>query len=489
MAPVDGYRERGQPTACWAVTRAGFLVVLAACLWSPGARAERNAPNFVVIVADDLGRGDLGSYGGASIRTPGLDRMASEGVRLTEFYTPAPTCSPARAALLTGRHPLRTGVTRVFVPKEMQGLPASEITLAEQLKRVGYRTACIGKWHLGGRAPYRPEKHGFDEFFGVLYSNNMVWLRRLSWPRLELFDGRESIESPADTSLLTRRYTHRAIQFLKRSAGKPFFLYLAYTMPHIPLAASREFSGLSAHGPYGDVVEEIDASVAHLLASLETAGLAERTYVVFTSDNGPWPGDAVTRGGSTGGLRGFKGTTWDGGLRIPMIVWAPGRLPAGGVRQGAATLLDLFPTISALAGAELPVDREYDGSDILPLLRGSAPAPARDLYFSNRSKVHAVRSGAWKVHLRERALGREGRPRKPRALDPPQLYHLGRDPREEIDVAESHPDVVSRLKASAEGFQEGIKPTIKLHPIGQAIARGLLFPVRWSPPTSQGTDR
>ena len=478
MAPVDGYRGRGRRTAGAPVARALVLAVLAAWLWSASANAEPSAPNFVVIVADDLGRGDLGSYGGTSIRTPGLDRMAAEGVRLTEFYTPAPTCSPARSALLTGRHPLRTGVTRVFVPKEMQGLPASEITLAERLKQVGYRTACIGKWHLGGRAPYRPDRHGFDEFFGVLYSNNMVWLRRVQWPRIELFDGRQSIESPADTSLLTRRYTHRAIQFLKRSAGEPFFLYLAYTMPHIPLAASREFSGQSAYGPYGDVVEEIDASVAQLLAALETAGLADTTYVFFTSDNGPWPGDASTRGGSTGGLRGFKGTTWDGGLRIPLIVWAPSGLPSGQVRQGAATLLDLFPTISALAGAELPADREYDGSDILPVLRGSAPAPERDLYFSNRNKVHAVRSGAWKVHLRERALGREGRPRKPRALDPPQLYHLGRDPLEETDIAESHPDVVNRLRASAERFQEGVEPAIKLHPIGQAIARGLLFPVR-----------
>lgn len=478
MVPVDGYRERGQRKAGLPVTRTRVLAVLAACLWNPCAWAERDAPNFVVIVADDLGRGDLGSYGGTTIRTPGLDRMAAQGVRLTEFYTPAPTCSPARAALLTGRHPLRTGVTRVFVPKEMQGLPATEITLAEQLKQVGYRTACIGKWHLGGRAPYRPGRHGFDEFFGVLYSNNMVWLRRVQWPRLELFDGRKVIESPADASLLTRRYTHRAMQYMERSADQPFFLYLAYTMPHIPLAPSREFSGRSAYGPYGDVVEEIDASVAQLLAKLESLALAERTYVFFTSDNGPWPGDASTRGGSTGGLRGFKGTTWDGGLRIPLIVWAPGQLRAGGVRSGAATLLDLFPTISALAGAEVSTDREYDGNDILPLLEGSVPVPTRDLYFSNRSKVHAVRSGEWKVHLRERALGREGRPRKPRALDPPQLYHLGRDPLEQTDVAESHPDVVIRLQESAERFQEGIEPTIKLHPIGQAIARGLLFPVR-----------
>lgn len=459
--------------------RSSRVLALALALGSMTAAQPDNAlgvPNFIVIVADDLGFGDLGCYGNTEIRTPALDRLAAEGVRLEEFYSPAPTCSPARAALLTGRHPLRTGVTRVFVPKEVQGLPAEEITLAEHLKGLGYATACIGKWHLGGRKQHRPPSHGFDEFFGVLYSNNMVWLRRLKWPRIELFDGSRSIESPADTGLLTRRYTHRAIEFIHRERDVPFFLYVAYTMPHIPLAASPEFTGRSQYGPYGDVVEELDASIGHLVAELQRAGLAEDTYVFFTSDNGPWLGDGSTRGGMTRGLRGFKGTTWEGGLRIPFIAWAPGRLPSGNVREGVASLLDLFPTISGLAGAGLPENRKYDGRDILPLLLGESSPPSRELFFSNRHEVDAVRSGHWKLHLRERTIGPQGRPRKSRDLDPPRLYRLDQDPGEEADVAASHPEVVSRLRQGAEQFRSETKATIKLWPFGRAIIRGLLTP-------------
>ena len=456
--------------------RSGCLLAALAYL-SPSAGAAVDAPpNFVVIVADDLGRGDLGSYGGTQIRTPALDRMAAEGVRLHQFYTPAPTCSPARAALLTGRHPLRTGVTRVFIPKEVQGFPASEITLAEHLGEAGYATACVGKWHLGGRKPYRPQRHGFDEFFGVLYSNNMLWLRRLKWPRLELFDGPQSIESPADQSMLTRRYTHRAVEFLERSRDRPFFLYLAYTMPHIPLAASPEFSGRSRHGPYGDAVEELDASVGYLLSTLSELGLDNNTVVVFTSDNGPWTGDPSTKGGSTGGLRGFKGTTWEGGLQVPFIARAPGRLPAGESREAVATLMDVFPTISSLAGTALPEDRALDGVDILPILRGEGTVPERDLIFSNRRKVHAVRSGPWKLHLRERPLDKKGRPRRQRELDPPQLYRLDTDPSESADLAAEHPEEVERLRQIADRFQSGVDPTIRLRRLGGAIVRGLITP-------------
>lgn len=467
-------RNEGRARPRWpagAIRRAA----LTGCLLAAAAVAA-DRPNFLVIVADDLGYGDLGCYGNSEIRTPAIDRMAAEGVRLTDFYTPAPTCSPARSALLTGRHPLRTGVTRVFIPKEVQGLPASEVTLAEHLREAGYATACVGKWHLGGRKPYRPQRHGFDEFFGVLYSNNMTWLRRVSWPRFELFDGSLPIESPADNSLLTRRYTGRAIEFLERHREGPFFLYLAYSMPHLPLAASEEFSGRSAYGVYGDVVEELDASVGHILATLSRLGVLDDTVVLLTSDNGPWTGDEETPGGSTGGLRGFKGTTWEGGLRIPLIARAPGRLPAGEVRVGPATLLDLYPTISSLAGAPLPEGRAYDGQDILPLLRGDAPAPERALVFSNRSRVNAVRSGPWKLHLRERALDKQGRARRPRDLVPPQLYRLDRDPSEGTDVAASHPATVDRLRNDADRFEAGIRPVITLRPLGRALVRGLLTP-------------
>ncbi len=452
-------------------------VLLALVVLAGLCALEAKPPNFVVIVADDLGYGDLGAYGGQHIRTPALDRMAAEGVRLTQFYTPAPTCSPARSALLTGRHPLRTGVTRVLVPKEVQGLPQSEITIAEILKDAGYDTACVGKWHLGGRRHLRPDRQGFDEFFGVLYSNNMVRLKRLQWPRFELFDGPRPIESPADNALLTRRYTQRAVDFLRRDREAPFFLYLAFTMPHVPLAASEAFRGRSPHGLYGDVVEELDASVGYVLATLKEADLASETYVLFTSDNGPWTGDAATPGGSTGGLRGFKGMIWEGGVRIPLIAWAPGRLPAGESRKGVATLLDVFPTLAGLAGVSLPTDRTFDGADMVPMLGGESTMPERPLFFSNGREVYAVRSGDWKLHLRERALDRRGeRARHPRILDEPELYQLDRDPGEARNVAAEHPEIVDRLRRSAAAFQAGIQPAMRLRPRGRAVARGLFSP-------------
>ena len=438
--------------------------------------AQHELPNFVVIVADDLGVGDIGCYGGTAARTPALDRIASEGVRLTAFYTPAPTCSPARAALLTGRHPLRTGITRVFVPKEVQGLPAAELTLAEHLHDAGYATACIGKWHLGGRKQYRPQQHGFNDFFGVLYSNNMVWVKWGPWPRFELFDGNQVIESPADQSLLTRRYTQRAVEFVERHAKQPFLLYLAYTMPHVPLAASEEFAGRSGQGLYADVVEELDASVGHLLAKLGELGLEGDTYVFFTSDNGPLTGSTSSPGGSTGGLRGSKGTTWEGGLRIPFLARAPGRLPAGMTRSDAVTLMDVFPTVSALAGLPMPSDRTFDGRDISALLRGVSDAPERDLYFSNRNKINAVRSGFWKLHLRERPVDKNGQPQGSREFEPPLLFRLDTDPAESQDVAQDHPDVVARMRTSAEKYAADLDPALKLRPFGHAIFRGLLTP-------------
>ena len=471
MARARGHPEGKRPgsTAVPALLLLGVLPFWASNL----VLAASSTPNFVLIVADDLGYGDLGCYGNTKIRTPALDRLAAEGVRLTEFYTPAPTCSPARAALLTGRHPLRTGVTRVFIPKEKWGLPHAEITLAEHLKEAGYATACIGKWHLGGRRPFRPHRHGFDSFFGVLYSNNMVWLHRLQFPRFELLDADRVVESPARAGLLTRRYTNRAVQFLEQNRDNSFFLYLAYTMPHLPLAVSDAFASRSPHGLYGDVLRELDASVGHLLARLSELGLDERTYVFFTSDNGPWLGDDSTPGGSSGGLRGFKGTTWEGGLRVPFLARAPGRLPAGEVLSGPATLLDLFPTIGALAGAPLPAGRPYDGLDILPLLQGHGTTESRDLFFSDGRNVHAVRSGAWKLHLYAHTLGPDGRPRKPRALDPPQLYRLDTDPAETNDIAAAHPEVVERLVRSADRFQGGLEPTMKLPSYFWSIVQGL----------------
>ncbi len=442
----------------------------AACL--PPAGAAK--PNFIVILLDDLGRGDIGAYGNTVIRTPNLDRIAAEGVRLTEFYSPSPTCSPARAALLTGRHPLRTGVTRVFVPKEKWGLPAAEITLAEHLQSAGYATACIGKWHLGGRKAFRPGLHGFDRFYGVLYSNDMTVLPLLKWPRFALLDEDTPVESPAAPENLTRNYTAEAIRFLQAQGERPFFLYLAHTMPHVPLAVSAEFAGKSRYGLYGDVVEELDAGIGRVLEAVEALGIDDETFVFVTSDNGPWPGDTKTPGGSTGGLRGSKGTTWEGGLRTPFLARAPGRLPAGETRDDIATLMDLFPTISAAAGLALPQGIVYDGRNILGLLKGNAASPHQQVFFSDTRKLHAVRSGFWKLKLYERSVDRKGRTRPARENEAPELYNLADDPGERRDVARSRPEVVARMIARARKFQDEIEPTMKLPPRGRSVINGLL---------------
>ena len=450
-----------------------------AAVFAPRAAAK---PNFVVILLDDLGRGDIGAYGNRVIRTPNLDRIAAEGVRLTEFYSPSPTCSPARAALLTGRHPLRTGVTRVFVPKEKWGLPAAEITLAEHLQSAGYATACIGKWHLGGRKAFRPKLHGFDRFYGVLYSNDMTVLPLLKLPRLELLDEDTPVESPAVLPVespavlenLAQNYTAQAIRFLQAQSKRPFFLYLAHTMPHIPLAVSAKFMGKSRYGLYGDVVEELDAGIGRVLEAIEALGIDDETFVFVMSDNGPWPGDRKTAGGSTGGLRGSKGTSWEGGLRAPFLARAPGRLPAGETRAGIATLMDLFPTISAAAGLALPEGVAYDGNDIRGLLEGRAASPHEQVFFSDTRKIHAARSGFWKLKLYERSVGRKGRTRPARKNEAPELYDLAADPGERRDVARSRPDVVARMLAAARKFQDEIEPTTRLPPRGRSVVAGLL---------------
>lgn len=451
--------------------RQGFAVFLLAAACLPPAAAK---PNFIVILFDDLGRGDIGAYGNTVIRTPHLDRIAAEGVRLTEFYSPSPTCSPARAALLTGRHPLRTGVTRVFVPKEKWGLPGAEITLAEHLRSAGYATACIGKWHLGGRKAFRPGLHGFDRFYGVLYSNDMTVLPLLKWPRFELLDENTPVESPAAPENLTRNYTAQAIRFLEAESRRPFFLYLAHTMPHIPLAASAEFLGKSRYGLYGDVVEELDAAVGRILEAVETLGIDDETFVFVASDNGPWPGDAKTPGGSAGGLRGSKGTTWEGGLRVPFLARAPGRLPAGETRDGIATLMDLFPTISAAAGLALPAGTAYDGRNILDLLKGAAASPHEQIFFSDTRRIHAARRGFWKLKLYERAVNRKGRARRARENRAPELYNLAADPGERRNVAREKPEIAARMLAAARKFQDAIEPTMKLPPRGSSVIDGLL---------------
>jgi arylsulfatase A-like enzyme len=410
--------------------------------------------------------------------------MAAEGVRLTEFYSAAPTCTPARAALLTGRYPLRSGLVRVLVPKEKWGIPRSEITLAEALKEAGYTNAIIGKWHLGGRKPYRPLRNGFDYFFGLLHSNDMTFVPVINWPRIALFRNDEPVESPAKVRTLTRRYTEESVKFIGENKDQPFFLYLAHTMPHAPLRPSKDFKGHSGYGAYGDVVEEIDWSTGEVLKALKENGVDENTFVVFTSDNGPYLGgvdqnaavDATRRKktrGSAGPLRGAKGTTWEGGMREPLIARWPAKIPAGKVRDGIASQMDLFTTFLEAAGAPVPSDRVIDGKNILPMLAGDQPSPHEDFYYFFRSRIFAVRSGNWKLHLIVRNVDSMGQPADPLRLKKPQLYDLRKDPGEQNDVAAGHPDIVARLSQQATSFAAGITPVMKLPPASRSVVSGI----------------
>lgn len=417
-----------------------------------GGRVEaQNLPNVVILFADDLGYGDLGSYGHPTIRTPELDRMAAEGMRFTQFYSTASVCTPSRAALLTGRLPIRNGMCsdqrRVLFPNSAEGLPESEITIAAALKTKGYATACIGKWHLGHLPEYLPMRHGFDSYFGIPYSNDMK-------PTV-LMRGEEVIENPADQATLTRRYTEEALKFIRANRDRPFFLYLPHTFPHTPLFASERFTGRSLRGLYGDVVEELDWSTGEILRTLRELDLAERTLVFFTSDNGPW----LIRnqaGGSAGLLREGKGSTWEGGMRVPCIAWWPGTVPAGVVTPALSSTMDLFSTSLALAGVEAPADRTIDGVDLGPVLRGEGANPRETMYFYRGETLMAIRKGPWKAHfITQGAYGPAARQRE--THDPPLLFHLEHDPSEKYNVADAHPDVIADLRAEVERHEAGLE--------------------------------
>ena len=418
---------------------------------------QSQPPNIILILCDDLGYGDLHIYG-SNMLTPNLDRMAQEGVMFRQFYSTSDVCSPARASLMTGRYATRVGIPRVLNPTDA-GLPLGEKTMAEVLKPAGYKTACVGKWHLGAQNQFLPTNRGFDSYFGIPYSNDQL-------PSI-LLQGTQVVESPVQLDTITQRYTSHAVDFINASKSSPFFLYFAHTFPHIPLAASAAFLGKSALGLYGDVLSEIDWSVGQVLQALQANGIDNNTLVMFTSDNGPW------YLGSPGRLRGRKGSSYEGGVREPFIARFPGRIPAANGRSGSllpstsgmvgvgpaparvsnavATTLDIMPTVANLCGAALPAN-PMDGVDIWPVLSGQKTNVTRQafLYFDDWN-LQCARVGAWKVHVAryntfpfspDPVGGRVNLP-----LPTPELYNIEADPDESYDVAAEHPDIVTSMVA------------------------------------------
>ena len=442
-----------------------LLIVLAAGWLSVGvatsAAAPARPPNIVIVLADDLGYGDLSCYGAPSLRTPHLDRLASEGLRFTSFYAPAEKCTPSRAGLLTGRYAIRSGMSHVLYQASPGGLPSSEITIATALKRRGYATAHIGKWHLGVVPGTRPNDHGFDLSLGVPYSNDMDPSEKIAGtkayaspdPPLDgwlfpLLRNGQVVEQPVDQRTLTRRYTEEAVDFIEKNKSESFFLYFAHTFPHVPLFASEKFRGRSPRGLYGDTVEEMDWSVGQIVAALRQAGVAENTLVVFTSDNGPSLIMGL-QGGSAGPLRGGKGTTWEGGLRVPAIAWWPGRI-APAVTGSPANALDLYSTCLTLAGAEVPSDRVVDGIDLSPLLFAQKPLPERPYFYYSRERLNACRLGRYKLHLHVQPQSD--------MPDAPPLYDLEQDPGESFNIAAEHPAIVQEIHAAIAAHRAALVP-------------------------------
>ena len=453
-----------------------FGVVSQRCTM-PDEVSKTEKPNFIIIFADDLGYGDLGVFGHPTIRTPNLDRMAYEGQKWTQFYVAASVSTPSRAGLLTGRLPVRSGMCsdrrRVLFPDSNGGLPPDEITIARILKENGYRTAVAGKWHLGHKSPFLPTDHGFETYFGIPYSNDMDrvaetrGISQITLAEEENFEAYnvplmrddQIVERPADQRTITKRFTEEAVARIREFKDEPFFIYLAHSLPHIPLFRSEEFRDTSLAGIYGDVIEEIDWSVGRIMEVLKEEGLAENTLVIFTSDNGHWH-IFETHGGFGGLLRGAKGGTFEGGMRVPAIFWWPGRIDPG-VVMDPGTTMDLFPTFCKLADIELPDDRIYDGYDLSPLMFGTGAGVRDIVWFYRGTEVYAVRQGDYKAHfITQLEYGTKTahfitRPEADVKIDrtyhdKPLLFNLAVDPSERYNVAEEHPEIIAGIKKVLE---------------------------------------
>jgi arylsulfatase A len=444
-----------------------WLIISATLIAQSKSSAKK--PNFIVILTDDQGYGDLSINGNPTIETPNIDRMALEGQKWTNFYVAANVCTPSRAGLLTGRLPIRSGMQgtqkdRVLQTNAKGGLPASELTIAELLKQQGYHTAAIGKWHLGSQPQYLPLHNGFDYYFGLPYSNDMArvdsvpYLKSITEPKNEYFQvplyrNDEVIEKPAVQNTLTERYTSEAVKFITEHKKEPFFLYLAHSMPHVPLFPNAKFAGKSARGTYGDIIEEIDWSVGEILNTLRKNELDNNTYVIFLSDNGPWK---LFRelGGSSGALYGAKGYSYEGGVRVPAVIWGKGNVAAKQVTEIGSSL-DILPTFIKLAGAALPTDRVYDGYDLGNVLSGkSTKSPRDENYYYHADILVGVRKGAYKLLFYSNS--EIAYPDELKKLDKPVLFNINEDIAERYDIAGKHPDIVQQLLALAEQHSKTI---------------------------------
>ncbi len=430
--------------------RIAFLVLSA--MLATVTRSAADQPNVVVIFIDDLGYGDVGPFGATVQKTPNLDRMAAEGRKLTSFYA-APVCSVSRAQLLTGSYGPRCGDPWVYFPAAPKGLAPDEVTIAERLKALGYATACVGKWHLGDQPEFLPTRQGFDRYFGIPYSNDMQRVSTATGKRVVPLlrdDHVEALLADEEQREIVERSTAEAVKFITESKEKPFFLYMPHTAIHIPLFPGKDFVGTSDNGPYGDWIEEVDWSVGRILEAIRTNGLDDNTLVIFTSDNGPWIG-WVKDFASAEPLRGSKGSTWEGGVRVPTIIRWPGRIPAGTACDAVCGTIDLLPTFVTLAGGAVPAAPVIDGRDISGLLCGTATASPREAhYYFSRKNLDAVRQGRWKLVVAPQAerMGRDAQ-QVAGSMDAPRLYDLEADIGETTNVAADHPQVVEKLRGLA----------------------------------------
>jgi arylsulfatase A len=462
--PANLWRQFG-PTRCCQLA----LVFLGFAAWGPhpasAAGARHRPPNIILFWCDNLGYGDIGPFGSTLHRTPNLDRMAREGMKLTHFYSASGVCTPSRASLMTGSYPMRVNLHKnargggVLQPVEPIGLSPSEVTVAEVLKTAGYTTMLIGKWHLGDQPPFLPTRQGFDRYLGVPYSDDMTPREGQPWPPLPLMENETVIAAPVDRNQLTQLETRASIEFITANRERPFFLLVAHAMPGSTQApfASDAFRGRSRNGPWGDSVEELDWSAGEIMAALKQLGLDENTLVIWTSDNGAPRRQPVQ--GSNLPLGGWGYTTAEGGMRVPAIARWPGRIPARSVCDQLTTTMDLMPTFAALAGATVPGDRIIDGRDIRPLLLGepNARSPHEAFYYYQVDQLQAVRSGVWKLYLPLTLRRQRGAAQLPEpASEPARLYNVHSDPGETADVAFANPGIVERLLAFAERAREDI---------------------------------